>query len=172
MSEEETKHWTFHHLGVVVNDLKKAVEYYKSLGIVTFPPLPPAAKKRGQAGPIWLEMSAYGKTVIRDGEPVDPPAEITKHGLAVLCHMGTIQLELIQCGDAFRDVNLDFLETRGEGISHIAYIVNHEHYGQEVEKMKAKGLRVLYCGRKSNGDGFTYFDTRKVGGIITELMGA
>jgi len=38
MISEETKNWTFHHLGVIVSDMDKAVEYYKSLGFVGFPP--------------------------------------------------------------------------------------------------------------------------------------
>ena len=29
------KNWKFNHVGVVVRDMEKAVEYYKSLGIAT-----------------------------------------------------------------------------------------------------------------------------------------
>ena len=47
-----------------------------------------------------------------------------------------------------------------------------EHFDEEVEKMKARGLPVVYFGRQKNGGGFVYFDTRKVGGIIIELMKA
>ena len=36
--------------------------------------------------------------------------------------------------------------------------------------MKAKGLEVILSGRRSNGGGYVYFDTRKVGGTIIELM--
>jgi len=36
--------------------------------------------------------------------------------------------------------------------------------------MKAKGLPVVMSGESSHGGGFIYFDTRKVGGVITELM--
>jgi catechol 2,3-dioxygenase-like lactoylglutathione lyase family enzyme len=77
---------------------------------------------------------------------------------------------LIQPGDAFKEVNGDFLKSNGEGIDHIAYTVDAEHFEREVEKMKAKGLTILFSGRQTNGGGFAYFDTRRVGGIITELM--
>jgi len=70
----------------------------------------------------------------------------------------------------FRDVNGDFLKSNGEGINHIAFTVDAEHFEPEVEKMKTKGLPILFSGWKKNGGGFVYFDTRKVGGIITELM--
>jgi hypothetical protein len=67
-------------------------------------------------------------------------------------------------------VNGDFLKSKGEGIDHIAYTVDAAHFDREVEKMKSRGLSILFSGRQSNGGKFAYFDTRKVGGIITELM--
>jgi len=66
MTGEETKNWTFHHLGVIVADMEKAVEYYKSLGIVDFPPETP----RPANPPTWQEFTVYGETFIKDGEPV------------------------------------------------------------------------------------------------------
>jgi catechol 2,3-dioxygenase-like lactoylglutathione lyase family enzyme len=168
MAGEETKHWTFHHVGVIVEDMEKAVEYYKSLGFIDFPPEPEATGSGPR--PVWEEIVAYGETVIKDGKPLFPTKPGTKRGQVKFCWMGTVPLELIQPGDAFKEVNGDFLKSNGEGIDHIAYTVDVEHFDQEVEKMKAKGLPVLFSGRQSNGGGFFYFDTRGVGGIITELM--
>jgi hypothetical protein len=48
--------------------------------------------------------------------------------------------------------------------------VHAEHFDREMEKMKSRGLSILFSSRQSNGGGFAYFDTRQVGGIITELM--
>jgi len=169
MAGEETKKWTFHHLGVIVDDMDKAIEYYQSLGIVDFPP-PPAKTDRPPAGPVWVEIKTYGETVIKDGQLVNPPEKVTKSGRVVFCKIGSMQLELIQPGDAIRDVNRDFLESNGEGVDHIAYTVKAEDYEEEVEKMKAKGLPIIFSGKQASGGGFSYFDTRKVGGIITELM--
>lgn len=168
MANEETKHWKFHHLGVIVHDIEKATEYYKSLGFVDFPPETKGSGGRPQ--PIWKEITAYGETVIKDGQPLVPMKPGAKPGGVKFCNVGSMTLELIQPGGGFREVNGDFLESVGEGIDHIAYTVDAEHFEQEVEKMKAKGLPVVFSGKQTSGGGFVYFDTRKVGGIIIELM--
>jgi len=166
MAGEETKYWTFHHVGVIVEDVDKAVEYYQTLGFIDFFPEPETAGNR----PTWVEIITYGETVIKDGQPLFPVKAGMKPGKVRFCRMGTVPLELIQPGDAFKEVNGDFLKSKGEGIDHIAYTVPAAHFDREVEKMKSKGLTILFSGRQSNGGGFAYFDTRKVGGIITELM--
>ena len=67
-------------------------------------------------------------------------------------------------------MNREFLENVGDGIDHIAYTVDAEHFDAEVEKMEAKGLDIIFSGRLPSGFRFVYFDTRKYGGIVTELM--
>jgi len=166
MTSKETKNWTFHHVGVIVEDVDKAVEYYKSLGFVDFP----AEVEEKDSRPAWEEITAYGQTVIKDGQPLFPVKPDMKPGRIRFCRMGTVPLELIEPGNAFQEVNGDYLKSRGEGIDHIAYTVPAAHFDREVEKMTSKGLAILFSGRQSNGGGFAYFDTRKVGGIITELM--
>ena len=167
MADEETKNWTFHHLGVIVHDLGKTIEYYKSLGIVDFPPARPGAA----SGPVWQELTAYGETVIKDGKPLVPPKPGAKPGGLQFCRVGTIPLELIQPGQGgVKNIHNDFLGSYGEGIDHIAYGVSPEHFDEEVAKMKAKGLPVILSGEQANGGGFIYFDAREVGGLIIELM--
>ncbi len=164
---EETKNWTFHHLGVIVADMEKAVEYYRSLGFIEFLPERPAPANP----PTWVEMTAYGKTIIKDGElqvPRKPGATSVPN---TWCRIGTVTLELIQPGESsVRNVNRDFMENVGDGINHIAYTVDGEHFEEEIKKMKARGLEIILSGRLSNGGGYVYFDTRKFGGIVTELM--
>lgn len=166
MTDKETKNWTFHHVGVIVEDLDKVLEYYQSLGFIDFFPETQTAENR----PIWEEIVAYGETVLKDGQPLFPVRPGMKSGRVTFCRMGTVPLELIEPGDAFKEVNSDFLKSKGEGIDHIAFTVPAAHFDREVEKMKSKGLSILFSGRQFNGGGFAYFDTRKVGGIITELM--
>ncbi len=169
MTDEETKNWTFHHLGVIVADMEKAVEYYQSLGFIDFLPERP----RPANPPTWVEMTAYDKTIIKDGQVLIPPKPGVKSVPNTWCRVGSITLELIQPGEgSVKNVNRDFLENVGDGINHIAYTVDAEHFEQEVEKMKAKGLEIILSGRLSNGGGYVYFDTRKVGGIVIELMGS
>jgi len=169
MAGEETKNWKFHHLGVIVGDMKKAVEYYKSLGFVDVVPRGPAPEQPTS----WSELTVYGKYAIRDGEvliPRDPDAPPPVPN--TWCRVGEITLELIQPGDrpGMKDINREWLENVGDGISHIAYTVDAEHFDAEVEKMEAKGLDIILSGRMPNGFRFVYFDTREHGGIVTELM--
>jgi len=168
MAGEKTKNWTFHHFGVIVGDMDKAVEYYRSLGIVDFP----LEDADGGSPVMWQELTSYGETVLKDGKLVNPPVEKEnlRPGRVMFCNIGSMQFELIQPSEAIKDVNGDFLERVGGGINHIAYTVSLENYEQEVEKMKAKGVEVLFSGKQATGGGFTYFDTRGTGGIIIELM--
>mgnify|MGYP000624970317 CR=1 FL=1 len=166
MVEHETENWTFHHLGVIVADMDRAVEYYRSLGFVEFPPV-----SQGVAPPAWKELTVYGEPVIKDGKLLVPPEPGARPGRVRFCRVGTMTLELIEAGGgAIRTVNDDFLDRFGEGINHIAYGVAPEHFEQEVERMKAKGLSIILSGEQANGGGFAYFDTRQAGGIIIELM--
>jgi len=167
MTGGETKNWTFHHLGVIVADMGKVVEYYKSLGFVDFPPERPG----GATSPTWQEFTTYGETVIKDGQLLVPLKPGAKPGGLQFCRVGSMTLELIQPGDgAFKTLHNDFLDTFGEGIDHIAYGVAPENFEQEVEKMKVKGLPIIMSGEQANGGGFVYFDTRKIGGLVIELM--
>jgi len=167
MTGEETKNWRFHHLGVIVGDMEKAVEYYRSLGFVDVLPETP----RPANPPTMEELTIYGKSIIKDGEVQVARKPGAKFVPNTWCRIGSITLELIQPGEGFiKDVNREFLEKVGDGIDHIAYILDAEDFDREVEKMKAKGLEIILSGRQSNGGGFVYFDTREQGGIVTELM--
>ena len=170
MPGEQTRNWTFHHVGVIVEDMDKAVEFYKSLKYIDFPPEPESPPKPEKSGPIWKEIVAYGEKKIEDGKRLYKVKPDIKQGDVKFCSMGTITLELIQPTTAFRDVNGDFLEKNGEGIDHIAYTVPARFFDEEVAKMKAHGAEIILSGEQYNGSGFAYFDTRQVGGIITELM--
>ena len=169
MTGEETKHWTFHHIGIIVTDMTKAVEYYQSLGFIDFLPERPTT---GDA-PKYVEMTAYGETVIKDGQVLVPQGPRGKAIPNKWCQLGSMRLELIQPVEGgWKNVNKDFLDNVGEGINHIAYTVDAGHFDEEVAKMKARGVEILMSGKQSNGFAFAYFDTRKAGGFIIALMKA
>ena len=121
MTGEETKNWKFHHLGVIVADMEKAVEYYKSLGFVeVLPETPPSTTPTP-----WVEMTTYGETVLKDGQVLVPVKPGSGGVPNRWCRIGTMTLELIQPGEGgWKNVNRDFLENVGEGINHIAYTVD------------------------------------------------
>jgi len=170
MATKETENWTFHHLGLIVHDLEKTVAYFKSLGIVEFPPPLP---KPTSTGPVWKEMMAFGEILLKDGKPTTPRNPDAKPGGLQFCRLETITYEIIQPtkNSGIREFNGDFLEKNGEGISHIAYGVAPEHFDEEVEKMLAKGIEIVQSGKQMENRGqYAYFDTREGGGIATELM--
>ncbi len=85
--------WEFSHVGLVVRDWKKTVEYFKSLGIFNIPSAEPQVMEGKKAkvigahvylGPLWIEV----------WQPVS--------------------------GDT---VQQRFLDTHGEGINHIGFYV-------------------------------------------------
>ena len=85
--------WKVHHIGVIVNDMYKAVEHYKSLGIVTVGrELPPVQTRTGaKVKARWAQM-------------------------------GPLLLELFQPIEG-EDIQLEFLREHGEGIAHIGFTV-------------------------------------------------
>jgi len=62
----------------------------------------------------------------------------------------------------------EFLDTKGEGIHHIAYTV--DSLDAEIAAMTAKGVPVIMSMRRQDGSGIAFFDLRKTGGVAIELM--
>ena len=57
-----------------------------------------------------------------------------------------------------------FLNSRGEGVSHVCFIV--DDIEAEKAQLVANGAEVILTGM---GGGFAYFDTGHVGNILLEL---
>lgn len=132
-------------IGVIVRDMDKAIEYYQTLGIGPFKPLNTKA----------IDRKVYGK----------PAGDVTN--LVRVAKMGQVQFELIQPISG-KSVQREFLESKGEGINHLAFFV--DDIEKERAKLEEKGFKVISEGRFVGGGGFAYFDTDKVGGVIFELI--
>ena len=132
-------------VGVIVRDIDKAIEYYQALGIGPFESLDIPK----------IEVKVYGRT-----------ADDVKN-LVSVAQMGRVQFELLQpiSGES---VQKEFLETKGEGINHLAFFI--DDIDKETSKMIGKGFKVISSGKFVGGGGFAYFDTDKVGSIIFELI--
>jgi methylmalonyl-CoA/ethylmalonyl-CoA epimerase len=81
-------------------------------------------------------------------------------------HIGSLLIELWQPirGET---VQQEFLNSRGEGVNHIAFHV--DDLDRERDKLIAKGIPVVFSVKDENGY-MAYFDARKVGNILIELI--
>ena len=134
------------HVGIIVRDIEKAKKHYQLLGIGPFVP----------AKVVFLERILRGKSI-------DPDSIMYKEEMAKL---GPIKIQLIE-PVVGRPIMREFLETKGEGASHISFHV--DDIDKEEAKLVAKGLTVLYRSRYESGGGSTSLVTDKVGGVIFEL---
>ncbi len=146
MAHNMVSNWKFRHVGVAVRDMDKVVEYYQSLGIATIGP---------------EQISERGSDLMENGKPTDPRRKLKIR----MVQVGTITYEMIQQLEG-ESVHNEFLDSKGEGISHIAFTV--DDFDKERIKLVEKGASVI-LGRKDQ-HGFAYFNTRKVGNIIIELV--
>lgn len=138
-----------HHVGVIVRDMEKAIEYYQSLGIGPFKP------SGAQAGEVTIAEGMYR------GKPYTAKTIISKG------QVGGIELELLQHVEG-ESLDKEFLKARGEGINHIAFLV--DDIEEEVGKLVEKGFDVIFRIKFQEGGGCAYFDTGKVGGVLIELV--
>jgi methylmalonyl-CoA epimerase len=135
----------FHHVALVVKDTDKAIAYFQSLGIGPFiePPVKPTRE-------IW-----HGKSI---------QAGSLKE---VLGKMGEVWFQL--CQPLRKDSPWqEFIDTRGEGVHHICFIV------EDIEKLEAelikKEIEIVHSARFEGGGGACLADTSKIGGILFEYI--
>lgn len=141
------ENWTLRHVGVVVRDMDKAVEYYKSLGLAS-----------SESPDIILDSDKF-KDLKTYGQ-----SNASKWKIKIkMVNIGPLTLELTEPleGD---NVNGEYLDTIGEGMNHVAYVV--DDLKKETEELTKKGIPAIYY---AEGE-YAYFDTRKVGNVIIELM--
>ena len=131
-------------VGLVVKDVEKTVKRLTALGIGPFEPmvLPPERQEWFRGKRMYADFKIYGARI------------------------GEIQIELIQpiSGDS---PHKEFLETKGEGIQHIACAV--EDIEKEVQKLTKQGVTTLMRAKFPGGRGVAYMDL-DAGGLIVELI--
>ena len=142
--------WEFHHMAIVVRDMDKAVEYYQSLGIATFKP------EFMLDSSLYIDYEVFGKA----------PATIDKTRMRFV-QIGSFQIELVHPIEG-EPIYKEFLNSRGEGVHHIAYMVGDLE--EETAKLVRKGIPVITRVKLPNGGAFAYFDTRQGGNLMIELI--
>jgi 4-hydroxyphenylpyruvate dioxygenase-like putative hemolysin len=133
-------------VGIVVNDLEKAVKtYWDVFGI----------------GP-W-QIYAMDKTNMHDTKLHGKTAEVAMN--VALADLGGVQLELIE--PLNESIYTEFLREHGEGMHHIACAV--DNFADTTALMKRIGADVLLEGATNAGLGYAYLDTRETLSCITEI---
>jgi len=130
-----------HHICIVVKDIEKTKSYYESIGIGPWTAYPPLVE--------------YTKLNVED--------EAGFFGTRfVFTHVGDLQLQLAQPGEG-KSHYKDFLETKGEGVFHIGFAVDDVDAAEQ--QLTGDGMKILASGRRDDGSGFSYLDTRKEAGV-------
>ena len=139
-------------VGIVVEDLAKAIKYYESLGI----------------GPFELNKFEFLSRELW-GKSVPPDRVLIK---AAQAQVGEIYIELIQ-PIAEGTHWMEFLKKKGEGINHLGLVV--DDIDKEETKLAGQGFKIIYRSRFRRADGSirgaAYFDTAEVGGVLFEPRG-
>jgi methylmalonyl-CoA/ethylmalonyl-CoA epimerase len=82
-------------------------------------------------------------------------------------NMGPVQIELIELVDG-KTIHADFLKEKGEGLHHLGFHV--ANLSDSKKNAAEAGFQVTQGFINSEGNGFAYIDSDKVGGIIFELI--
>jgi methylmalonyl-CoA/ethylmalonyl-CoA epimerase len=134
-----------HHICIVVKDLQRTVEFYQSVGV----------------GP-WRDYPKVSHYV-----ELEVPDEAASAELVYkVADLENFQLQLCQPSGA-DSPQRRFLDMHGDGIYHVGFEVEDLSAGQDAGL--GMGLEILSRGRRENGTGFCYFDTRKEAGTILEI---
>ena len=130
-----------HHICIVVKDIEKTKSYYESIGIGPWVDYPPLVE--------YTKLNVVDEKGFFDTR-------------FVYTHIGSLQLQLAQPGKG-RTIYKDFLDTKGEGVFHIGFEVDDIDV---VEKQLIDHeMKVLASGRRDDGSGFSYLDTREQAGL-------
>jgi catechol 2,3-dioxygenase-like lactoylglutathione lyase family enzyme len=130
-----------HHICIVVKDIEKTKSYYESIGIgpwVEYPPLVEYTKLN------VIDEKGFFATRF------------------VYTKIGDLQLQLVQPGEG-RTIYKEFLENKGEGVFHIGFEV--ADIDTMHKQLLDKGLKTLASGRRDDGSGFSYYETRQNAGV-------
>ena len=137
-------------IGIVVRDMQRAVDYYSSVfGL----------------GPFTVYEFAPEKHCYME----EPSPIKFQLGKAML---GDIELELIQPIEG-KSHHKEFLATVGEGLQHLGF--NVPNYDEVFEKFVQEGFKPLmraesYVPTYKGTVRACYFDTRRVGGVLFEII--
>jgi len=134
-------------VGLIVEDIERAIEAYGQVFGLPKPEI------------IVTDTLEIAHTRFR-GEPTNARAKLA------FFEMGSVSLELIEpIGGP--STWQEFLDERGEGVHHIAFIV--QDTGEVVKFLEGKGIGVIQQGDYTGGR-YTYVDSASTLGVVLELL--
>jgi len=135
----------FHHVGMVVKNVDRAVEYFQGLGIGPFE----------SSKLVHTNRRIYGKPAPGDAKLIVRTTTI-----------GPMGIELLQPVSGKSTPQM-WLESHGEGISHMAFIVDDIEEAKSI--MVEAGFTIVSSLDNEGGGGTAFFSTDEVGGMIIEM---
>lgn len=134
-----------HHICIVVKDLEKTVAYYESLGV----------------GP-WFDYPKSGEYL-----EFDVPNKAASKAMRYKCaNLDNVQIQLCDPG-VLDSPQKCFLDENGEGVYHLGFEVEDRDVAEAHGR--SLGLPVIARGKRTDGGGFCYFDTRSEAGVVLEV---
>jgi len=134
-----------HHVCIVVRDLERAVAYYEGLGV----------------GP-WYNYPKGGSYL-----EFEVPDLAASEAMRYKCaDLDNVQIQLCE-PPALDCPQRRFLDAQGEGVYHLGFEVADRDAAER--DARALGLGVIARGRRADGSGFAYFDTRAGAGVTLEI---
>jgi len=154
--------WELNHLGHYVNDLDKTLDYYVSLGIA----IRPSPRPTGIAGTTPLRFRSWcaaGKSFEYLGRPIQRIETVL---------IGSLALEVLQPLEYYgfaKEIVIEYLDRKGEGISHIAFTVPDPKV--EMAPLTGRGCEVLCYNELDDGACIeNYLETSKFGNIWLSMF--
>ena len=134
-------------VGVIVRDIERSIEAYSQILGLPKPPI------------VVTDEPEFAHTRYR-GKPTKARAKLAFFA------MGQVSLELIEPVGS-PSTWQEFLDERGEGVHHIAFIVKDTD--QVVQYLEGQGLEVVQRGDYTGGR-YTYVDSASALGVVLELL--
>lgn len=134
-------------VGLIVRDIERSIEAYSQVFGLPKPEI------------VVTDEPEIAHTRFR-GQPADARARLA------FFEMGQVSLELIEPiggPSTWRE----FLDDRGEGVHHIAFVVSDTD--EVVKSLEGRGMGVIQQGDYAGGR-YTYVDSASALGVILELL--
>lgn len=150
--------WDFSHVGLVVKDKDKVLEYYQSLGIGVRVgpqppnPTPPSTEKRPRVTTL-----IYGKSIDIDWSRPTEEKTSWEGNLQI----GSLQLEVLLTPPV--SFQWRYSEKVSEGVSHMCF--NVPEIKEKTAQLVQKGCQVVFSVEQEGWIGENYLDTSKYGGV-------